>query len=151
MTTIRQIPWDGPELELIEPGAEGYAGNPIFGGRWDAPIADEAPVYAAPIGARCYDCCETIARTDRGSLRGGMWSDPDRPGEYVAQTRPIHFECDMLGIIGCLWGICHCREPRDTQSGQAGVNIDQLSRRVAARLLLERINADRATRGQRPM
>lgn len=148
----RHAPWDGPELTLIEESPDrDYTGNAVFGARWDAPIADDAPVYSTPVGMACYDCAEPIADGDRGMLRGGVWSDPDRPGGYITQVRPVHFECDTLGMIGCLWGICHCRQPRDACSGQVGINIDDMPRRTAALLLLERMNAARARQGQRPM
>lgn len=151
MTAYRQEPWAGGPVEIVDPGTPGYEGNPIFGGRWDAPIADDPPVWNTPTGMRCYDCGTDIAAGDRGCIRGGIWADPDRPGAYISQVRPIHFECDLLGVLGCLHGICHCSRPVDTRTGQVGINIDDMPRRTAALLLLERINADRARRGARPM
>lgn len=148
-TQYRSQPWAGPPVRIIEPAAPGYEGNPIFGGRWDAPIADEAPVWNTPVGLRCYECNEQIAEGDRGAIRGCLIRK-DADG-YYGTTEPVHFECDMLGIIGCAHGICHCARPVDTQTGGVGINIDGMPRRTAALLLLERINGHRARNNRRPM
>lgn len=37
-------------------------------GVWDAPLTDDLPTIAAPVGARCFHCREAIAAGDNGAV-----------------------------------------------------------------------------------
>lgn len=114
-------------------GHEGYVpvvvrqgppyGALYFGDPWDAPVTDDGTQVATPVGQRCYDCLETIGNGDQGFIRGGV--DIDRN----AVVTFIHRECDMLGIVGHMVGVCPCTSPTGTRREQ-GVEV---LRRWAAR------------------
>lgn len=114
-------------------GHEGYVpvvvrqgppyGALFFGDPWDAPVTDDGTQVATPVGQRCYDCLETIGNGDQGFIRGGV--DIDRN----AVVTFIHRECDMLGIVGHMVGVCPCTNPRGTRREQGA----EVLRRWAAR------------------
>lgn len=107
----------------------------FFGARWDAPMVDTAVQVPTPVGQACYVCGDPIADGDRGLVRGRIRTDGD--GKPAGSAMPVHAECDMLGVIGHLYGVCGC-------SGHG-------STRAAGLLLLERLNAERARQGRGPL
>lgn len=78
-----------------------------------------------PVGHKCLVCVEPIALGDRGLIRATINSD----GRGLAA--PVHAECEALGIVGHLFGVCHCTG-YDTRS------------RAAARELWQRIPRSRS-------
>lgn len=112
---------------------------PYFGELWDSPRFDAGggcrpePV-ATPVGDLCLHCGEPIAAGDRGELTP-LLSLTGPP-----ELRAVHTECQLLGLIGHDYGVCPC-------TGDAGTS----TRREAALVLLERINAQRARVGWGPM
>jgi hypothetical protein len=107
----------------VVPDGPAPGGSPFFGERWDAPAVEDAVQVPTPVGEVCQYCGEPIAAGDRGWVRAPqVWA---------------HTECEMLGIVGHLYGVCSC-------SG-----FDES--RAAALVLLGRINAARATQGMRPL
>jgi hypothetical protein len=87
----------------------------FFGARWDAPVVDDAEQVPTPVGERCYDCGEAVADGDRGFIRVCVSLDDD--GRPVGSARPVHAECDLRGVLGHRYGLCHCNgysQDRDT-------------------------------------
>lgn len=93
----------------------------FFGERWDVPLLENATQVETPVGVDCLNCSEPVADGDRGLLRGAFIN-----GNPCVV--PIHAECDLIGVIGHLMGVCHCTG-YDTSS------------REAARLAWERAQA----------
>lgn len=104
--------------------------NAIFGQRWDAPVADDAPIVETPIGRPCLGCGEPIAEGDRGLMTVYV-------SESEPSVEPFHAECQMLGIIGHVFGVCGCTGHDHS--------------RASAMVLLDAVNARRATSGQPPL
>lgn len=138
MTAFRSVPWAGPPLAELEPGAPGYRGNAIFGARWDAPAAEGPPVWTTPVGVACYACNTPIAAGDRGFLRGCAIRRDPATAELLSTLEPVHTECEMLTTIGHYFGVCSCTG-YDTSS------------RSAALALLDKLNASRARDGHGPL
>jgi hypothetical protein len=106
-----------------------------FGPRWDAPMLDEdAEQVPTPVGKTCYECGQAIAESDRGLIRACVRMVDGQPS---ASAEPIHVECDLRGIVGHEYGVCPC-------TGHGHSRADGL-------LVLERVNAGRATRGMDPL
>lgn len=77
-----------------------------------APICDDTPRVAIPVGALCFHCDEPIGRLDDGFLIPHLSRDG-------STERPIHIDCHVRGFIGGvnhLRGNCSCcggTEPPD--------------------------------------
>lgn len=82
-----------------------------FGPPWNAPVSDASVFVATPVGKPCLNCREPIADGDRGFLRPVMRADG-------ATVEPLHAECEMIGLAGHTWGVCHCTG-YDTTSREA--------------------------------
>lgn len=77
----------------------------IFGGKWDAPICESALEVPTPVGEPCMRCGEEIVEGEQGFMR--MVVEPF--GIVTSYShQPIHVECDMVGIVGHLVGVCTC-------------------------------------------
>lgn len=110
-----------------------------FGEPWDAPmIADDPDAVHAdtPVGVRCLECDEPIAADDQGLLRpfmhGRLWHRPEwivAPLGEQASVTAVHRECDMLGIVGHMVGVCSC-----TDYAGFGVRGRAAAREVLARV-----------------
>lgn len=111
-----------------------------FGKLWDSPRFDfprsVTPVQrGTPVGEACTECREAIAAGDRGEWVPRFASLAEPP-----VFAPVHFECQMLGLIGHSFGVCGC-------TSYAGAE----TRRAAALVLLGRVNAGRAEQGHGPI
>lgn len=76
----------------------------VFGGKWDAPVCEDAEEVSTPLGQPCLHCHEPIVAGDRGFLRLTMTL-------RGAQLEPTHRECDLRGVVGSvghLQGRCSC-------------------------------------------
>lgn len=114
-----------------------------FGPRWDAPLLDDpddgspAPIQVAtPVGDPCYVCTGKIAEGERGLVRAGAKVGDN--GKPVAIKLFVHTECEMLGVIGHVYGVCTC-SGWDTGT------------RAAALELLRVLNEQRAKDGMGPL
>lgn len=84
-----------------------------------------------PVGVLCYQCREQIQKDDRGLIRAALYgSKPD--------FLPVHTECEMIGTIGHLYGVCTC------------TGFDTTTRAAALELLRE-VNARRELGGLGPL
>jgi len=110
-----------------------------FGERWDAPIVADDPDALGcdtPVGVRCLECDEPIVQGDQGFLRpfmhGRGWQGEGwivaSLGEEASVTA-VHRECDLLGIVGHMVGVCSC-----TDYAGFGVRGRAAAREVQARV-----------------
>lgn len=74
----------------------------FFGRRYDAPIYEDAELAPTPVGRECYQCGEPVADGDDG------WIRPLLHANETATAEPIHRECDLLGVVGHMVGVCPC-------------------------------------------
>jgi hypothetical protein len=58
-----------------------------FGTHWGAPVCDELPHVATPVGTLCIHCEEAVEEKDSGII-------------YAGGSTPAHIECFMRGIAG---------------------------------------------------
>lgn len=110
-----------------------------FGPRWDAPLLDNpddgspGPIQVAtPVGDLCHVCTEKVRDGERGLFRAGIGAEAE-PVQLV-----VHAECEMLGVIGHVYGVCTC-SGWDTGT------------RAAALELLRVLNEQRAKDGRGPL
>lgn len=73
-----------------------------FGEAWDVPALDYATQAETPVGAACGCCSEAVAAGDVGWIRAAF-DTATGPRPYV-----LHAECELLGIVGHLFGVCSC-------------------------------------------
>lgn len=84
----------------------------IFGGRWDAPICDNADEFPeTPTYASCVYCDQQFRDGDQGIIMPMVGPcDPDQligVGDghvLVAQ----HRECQLAQVVGHVVGVCSC-------------------------------------------
>jgi hypothetical protein len=89
--------------------------NWTFGPAWDAPDFDELPRWPDPDplyeGARCLRCDEGIMKGDQGFIQpyiGGTDLTLAVGGGEGYILVPIHRECQLIGVLGHMVGVCHC-------------------------------------------
>lgn len=113
----------------------------IFGGRWDAPICDEAEEVAVPVGTLCLRCSEAIEASDQGVVMP-LTLHPTQVSAYEAYkigdamagvevswiSTAQHRECNLIGLVGHMVGVCSCTG-YDTVSREAA---REAQRRVEA-------------------
>lgn len=146
-------------LDTVRAGARPFY---YFGTLWDAPRFDPGgglrPIQKdTPVGDPCFECGEPIAEGDRGEwaalvtevyVRGwrrGLrwvkdWPWLRRRTGWQQELRPVHAECNLLGLLGHDFNVCSCKDYGGTET-----------RRAAALLLLERVNESRKLSGWGPM
>lgn len=86
----------------------------FFGERWDAPIVDHARQVETPVGQPCLACTEAVEQGDRGLIRATIRSDGN--DGWVSAAEPIHAECDLRGVLGHQYSICHCTGYDDSRA-----------------------------------
>jgi hypothetical protein len=79
-----------------------------FGTPWDVPALDGATPVDTPIGQPCLQCSEPIAAGDRGWLMPVLCESDPTANPTHAEFEPIHAECQLLSVIGHLYGVCRC-------------------------------------------
>lgn len=89
-----------------------------FGDAWDAPVCDGTVEVDTPVGELCLGCGEVVSLGDQGFIH------PYIHGGGLSEDRPMHRECELLGVIGHNYDICRC-------TNYAGTN----NRRIGALLL----------------
>lgn len=119
--------------------------DPFFGDRWDAPLIDEADQVPTPIGQSCFRCGELVAAGDRGLIR---MVARELGGELQAAAEPVHAECDLIGVVGHLVGVCHCTG-YDTSTRAAARLAWQRAGEQRGRALAIRANARQPSGGDR--
>lgn len=145
-------------LDEVRKGARPFY---YFGKLWDSPRFDPdgglRPIQKdTPLGQPCYECGVWISEGDRGewaalvnqvTARGWPWLQRrkgwpwlQRRTGWQQELKPVHAECQLLGLIGHDYDVCSC-----TNDGGAE------NRRAAALLLLERMNEKREISGWGPM
>jgi hypothetical protein len=82
-------------------------GDPYFGRPWGAAALDGATRVPTPVGDECLRCRELIAADDQGWIRVAV-TRMDDSGDLVGCSKPIHVECDFIGVAGHLFGVCAC-------------------------------------------
>lgn len=108
----------------------------IFGGRWDAPVADDAELFPeTPTYAACLYCGEQFVDGDQGVIMpyGGGSVDPQflvGVGDGYALIGE-HRECQLAQIVGHLVKVCSC-----TGWERSRATAREVDRRVAAGGLL---------------
>lgn len=106
-------------MALTNPGygVPGEPRNPAprvqqyFGTNHGTPAHLGALWAATPVGRMCMRCDEVIMREDDG------WIYPVVIAVDKWDMRPIHRECDLLGVVGHIVGICPCTYDNDELKG----------------------------------
>lgn len=78
-----------------------------FGESWDVPATEGAARAPTPVGQACLYCSESIQIGDRGYLTQCV-TERDDEGQWVGELRPVHRECQLLGVSGHRFGWCRC-------------------------------------------
>lgn len=102
---------DDGKAEEIGTGTVRWFGDAPF-----APICDETPQVARPVGELCLHCGEPIESTDIGMMLSGS-------------TEPIHQECFMRMIVG---SVAH-QQRRCSCFGGNGEDDPTISKHEAAK------------------
>lgn len=103
-----------------------------FGTNHGTPAHLGALWATTPVGRECYCCEEPIGKGDDGWIRPYGENAPELPEGVKWTMRPIHRECDLLGIVGHLVGVCLCTAEDD--------EYNSMSTRDMARECLKRWN-----------
>lgn len=77
-----------------------------FGEPWGAPMLDGARCVPAPVGDPCLVCDEPITLGDQGLVRVYVKARGERV--QAQKLAPVHAECEALGVVGHLFGVCSC-------------------------------------------
>jgi len=97
--------------------------NSYFGEFWDVPSTEGASQVPTPVGQKCLDCTEEIAKGDRGYIMPAFRS----PAMF--ELLPVHRECQLLGVIGHNYGWCSCTNYQGLSRRQAALELwDQVAR-----------------------
>lgn len=76
-----------------------------FGRPWGVPALEGAAWIPTPTGAACLHCGEAIAGDDRGWLCAVV---AVVDGEPLGSDAYVHAECDLIGTLGHVFGVCSC-------------------------------------------
>ncbi len=91
-----------------------------FGPAYDVPLFDGAtPLPGTPVGQPCLYCTEAIQQGDTGWERP-MITMVD--GKAKGKLAYAHHECEALGTIGHIYGVCSCTG-FDTTSRAAALEL----------------------------
>lgn len=78
-----------------------------------------------PVGTPCGYCADPIEEGDTGTLETYVVLVD---GEPVAETRPVHYECNMRQVIGSVAhveGICSCNIPGSIEGDPPGSSLHE--------------------------